>query len=272
MPLLNKIAFATHKGGVGKTTTALNISHSLSLRGFKVLAVDLDPQAHLSRSFGVDRGYEQPCIADLFSRRSRLEVSHLIESAVRPGLDLLPATVRLAAAAENALHLVRRESLLREGLAEVEREYDFVLIDTAPGLGTLMANAIEAADRIIIPVDSGARAIDGLSDFIAFVRELRGSTFKRWRILRTLVNKAALKTQREHQARMEPYAKKLLSTIIHRSEATNQAHYSIQSVFEFQPNSQTAREYAQLSSELLDYVFGESSSSVIGFQKQAVNQ
>ncbi|MCB0339198.1 MAG: ParA family protein, partial [Bdellovibrionales bacterium] len=106
----------------------------------------------------------------------------------------------------------------------------------------------------IIPVDSGARAIDGLNDFLNLVQDLRGPTFKRWRILRTMVNKSAKKTERELVARLKGYEKRLLASKIHKSEVANQSHYAESTVFEFDPKSPVANDYGQLRDEIRAYV------------------
>lgn len=254
MASLNKLAIATHKGGVGKTTTSINLAHGIAMEGQRVLVVDLDPQAHASRSLGIEVEYSAPSVADLFTRRGRPDVQDLIQPNIRAGLDVLPASIRLAAAAENAVTIIRRENLLREALTAVERDYDLIVIDTAPGLGVLMANAIEAADRIIIPVDSGARSVDGLGDFLDLVYDLRGTTFKRWRILRTMVNKSATKTERQLLERIEKYDKRLLASRIHKSEIANQSQYSTETVFEYRKSSSVAQDYRSLCSEVREII------------------
>jgi chromosome partitioning protein len=253
MPLLNTISIATHKGGVGKTTTSINLSHALALQNQRVLIIDLDPQAHASRSLGIDRSFDEPSVADLFTRRDRPSTRSLIVASVREHLDLLPSSIRLASKAEQAVNMIRRENLIKEAIAEVARDYDFIVIDTPPGLGVLMANSIEAADRIIIPVDSGARAVDGLSDFLDLVNDLRGPSFRRWRILRTMINRRASKTEHDQEERLAPFSKRLLKTVIYRSETANRSHYRTQTVFEFDPKSTVARDYSDLAREVLAF-------------------
>ncbi len=250
MSLLNVLAIATHKGGVGKTTTAINLSHALARLGERVLLIDLDPQAHASRSLGVELGYEEPCVADLLTRRDRPAVESIIVGGVRENLSLLPSSIRLASSAEAAIHLVRRECLLKEIIEPLRDSYDYIIVDTAPGLGVLMANAVEAADRIIIPVDSGARSVDGVNDFLDMVRDLRGPTFRRWRILRTMVNRSATRTEKDLIDRLKMFEKRILSTSIHRNELANRSHYRAETLFDRSAGSQPAKEYAELSAEV----------------------
>src|SRR5688572_30442634 len=149
-PMGSIIAIANQKGGVGKTTTTANLGASLALRGFRVLLVDMDPQGNLTAAFGHQPRDGQTVAEALLDRKLPLP----IVSVTEPGgasLDLVPASVQLAAAEALLTNKLGRELRLRDALGTVSDQYDFVLIDTPPSLGLLTTNALVAAQKVIIP-------------------------------------------------------------------------------------------------------------------------
>ncbi|HEY4441961.1 MAG TPA: AAA family ATPase [Candidatus Elarobacter sp.] len=164
-------AIVNQKGGVGKTTTAVNLGASLALMGRRVLIVDIDPQGNTTTGFGVDkRGIERDVYAVLLRDAA-------VADAVRPteveNLAILPATLNLAGAEIELVSAMQRENRLKTALVAVLDRYDEILIDCPPSLGLLTINALTAATEVIIPVQAEYYALEGLSQLVAIVRRIK---------------------------------------------------------------------------------------------------
>jgi chromosome partitioning protein len=164
------LAIANQKGGVGKTTTSVNLSASLALAGRRVLLVDLDPQGNATTGSGIDKRHLKASIYDcllgsLPMSRVRIQVS--------AGFDLVPANRELAGAEVELVEFDQREVKLRESLAEVQDDYDFVIIDCPPALNLITVNGLCAARAVLIPMQCEYYALEGLSDLVQTIRRIR---------------------------------------------------------------------------------------------------
>jgi len=158
------IAIANQKGGVAKTTTAVNLSAWLSLMGQKVLLVDIDPQGNATTGVGVDKDRLEKCIYDVMINGKTLR-EVIVPSAVE-GLSLVPATIELAGAEVELVGVADREKVLKSALEEVKNNFDFIFIDCPPSLGLLTVNALTAADSLIIPIQCEYYALEGLGQLL----------------------------------------------------------------------------------------------------------
>ena len=165
------IAIVNQKGGVGKSTTAVNLGASLALLGRRILVIDIDPQGNTTTGFGVDkRAVERDVYTVLLQSAS-------VDDVVRPtdveNLSILPATLNLAGAEIELVSALQRENRLKTALAPVLARYDEILIDCPPSLGLLTINALTAATEVIIPVQAEYYALEGLSQLVAIVRRIK---------------------------------------------------------------------------------------------------
>ena len=158
------IAIANQKGGVGKTTTTINLSACLSEAGQKVLVVDFDPQGNATSGFGLEKGSIENTVYQMLIGETDAKES--IEKNVQNNLDILPSDVNLAGAEIELLEMDNKEALLRDNLKSIKNQYDFIIIDCPPSLNLLTINALTAADTVIVPIQCEYYALEGLSQIL----------------------------------------------------------------------------------------------------------
>lgn len=162
------IAVANQKGGVGKTTTSINLSSCIAYRGKKVLLIDLDPQGNATTGLGIDKRTMDFSIYDvIINEKSIKEVSL---TTVQENLMLCPSSINLAGAEIELVSLISRENRLKYALTEIQNEYDYIFIDCPPSLGLLTLNALTAADTVLVPIQCEYFALEGLSQLMDTVR------------------------------------------------------------------------------------------------------
>jgi chromosome partitioning protein len=167
------VAIANQKGGVGKSTTAINLGAGLAFQGERVLIIDLDPQGNTSSGLGIDRASIEMSTYDLLV--DDVAVSEALEPTSVHGLHVVPATIELAGAEIELVSMFSREQRLKKALEEVSTEYDFVLIDCPPSLGLLTINGLAAADEVLIPIQCEYYALEGVSQLTRNIDLVVGS-------------------------------------------------------------------------------------------------
>ncbi len=165
------IAITNQKGGVGKTTTAVNLATALAANKMRVLLVDVDAQGNASTGLDIDKDNNKPTVYDLMVHK--MSAVDVVVRTIVPGLDLLPASMHLAGAELELLDLDNREYLLSESLTVVGGGYDYILIDCPPALGLLTLNALCAADSVLVPLQCEFYALEGLSHLVGTIERIR---------------------------------------------------------------------------------------------------
>ncbi|KXB29695.1 chromosome partitioning protein [Dechloromonas denitrificans] len=248
------LAITNQKGGVGKTTTAVNLAASLAAEGQRVLMIDLDPQGNATTGSGITKKEALPTVYQLL-----IGAATLTEVCIQTefGFDVLPANRELAGAEVELIELDEREYRLKNALQAGHATYDFILIDCPPALNMLTVNGLVAADSVLIPMQCEYYALEGLSDLVETLRKVRSHLNSRLEIeglLRTMYNSQSTLTQQVSNELENHFGSKVYQTIVPRNVRLAEAPSYGKPVIAFDKSSKGAQAYSALAREILERV------------------
>lgn len=246
------LAVANQKGGVGKTTTSVNLAASLSAAGRRVLLIDLDPQGNATMGSGVEKNKLERTVYHVLLNEATL--TDVRQRVTRANYDLIPANRDLAGAEVELVDFEHREKILKNALAEFSEEYDFVLIDCPPALNLLTINGLCAAHAVVIPMQCEYYALEGLSDLVGTIRRVRTQLNPKLEIeglLRTMFDPRNALSQQVSLQLQQHFKDKVYDTIIPRNVRLAEApSYGVAALYH-DKNSKGAQAYLALADEVL---------------------
>ncbi len=246
------VAIANQKGGVGKSTTAINLGAYLAMEGKRVLIVDLDPQSNATSGLGIGPNVPERQIYDVLVNDAAIE--EIIVQTSTEGLDLAPSSLRLAGAEVELVSLYSREGRLERSLEPVLGEYDIILVDCPPSLGLLTVNALAAADEVLIPIQCEYYALEGLVLLLRTIEKIRvylnpdlriGGILLTMHDARTNISKQVMEEVRKQ------YPNETFITVIPRNVRLSEAPSYGQPISQYDPLSRGARAYQDLAKEVI---------------------
>ncbi|MBA9028073.1 MULTISPECIES: ParA family protein [Bacillaceae] len=246
------LAIANQKGGVGKTTTSVNLGACLAYIGKKVLIVDIDPQGNATSGVGIDKSDVEQCIYDVLVDDVCANV--VIKETKVENLYTIPATIQLAGAEIELVPTISREVRLKRALEEVEHLYDYVIIDCPPSLGLLTLNSLTAADAVLIPVQCEYYALEGLSQLLNTIRLVQKHLNQSLKIEGVLLTMLDARTNLGLQVIEEVkkyFQDKVYQTIIPRNVRLSEAPSHGEPIIIYDPKSKGAEVYLDLAKEVI---------------------
>jgi chromosome partitioning protein len=251
------ISVVNQKGGVGKTTTAVNLAAGLSEMGKFVLLVDLDPQGNATSGLGIKYQEIPHGLYHALMGSQRLhDVAH---NTLHAGLRVVPATPDLAGANVELVNMEGREQKLADILSEVKHAYDYIIIDSPPSLGILTLNGLVAADKILIPVQAEYYALEGLGQLLKTIDLVRDNIKPNLDVMGAVVTMYDSRNRLSEEVMHELYKyfpNNIFRSVIPRTVRLAEAPSFGKSIFHYEPNGKAAKSYERLSKEFLGY-FGE---------------
>ncbi|HCG58262.1 MAG TPA: hypothetical protein DEV78_03530 [Clostridiales bacterium] len=247
------ISFTNQKGGVGKTTTCVNLSAYLAAMGQKVLILDLDPQGNATSGVGVEKHKGLKTIYDLIDGESPID-EVIIQTQI-DGLDIIPSTVDLAAAEISLVSLSNREKIIKEILGNVKEYYDFIMIDCQPSLGLLTVNALTASDSVIIPMQCEFYSLDGITQLMNTLRLVKlhlNPTLDVEGVVRTMKDNRSNLINQVSQEIIKFFKSKVFDTYIPRNIRLAEAPSHGMPIILYDPSSKGAEAYLSLAEEFLN--------------------
>lgn len=246
------IAITNQKGGVGKTTTSVNLSACIAKLGKKVLLIDMDPQGNASSGLGIDKDNLELCIYDVLI--NGMTINDVIVPTALKKLKIAPASIDLAGAGVELVYLPKREHILKKALKEVKDDYDFIFIDCPPSLDLLTLNALTAADGVLIPIQSEFYALEGVSQLINTVNLVKKSLNEKLEVEGVLLTMFDGRTNLSIQVADEVkkfFTTKVYKTIIPRNVRLSEAPSYGEPIIIYDPKSKGAEVYMKLAKEVI---------------------
>jgi chromosome partitioning protein len=246
------LAIINQKGGVGKSTTAINLAAALGDMKKQVLLIDLDPQGNSSSGLGIEKNQVNHCVYDVLLNGVLIE--EVIIPDVCDGLDLIPATINLAGAEVELVSEMARENRLKDAVGSLRGKYDYIFIDCPPSLGLLTVNALVAADKLLIPIQCEFYALEGVTKLLDSMKRVKNILNPRLDIFGVLLTMYDSRTTLSRQVSDEVrgyFGKGVFKTIIPRSVKLSEAPSFGQPITEYDPSGKGAQSYIDLAKEVV---------------------
>ncbi len=248
------IAIANQKGGVGKTTTTVNLSACLAKRGKKILVIDIDPQGNTTSGLGINKRQLQKSTYDILINDNKI-VEAIIDTKIK-NLDICPSDIQLAGAEIELISIEEREFQLKKVVEQIKNNYDYITIDCPPSLGLLTINALTCADSILVPIQCEYYALEGLSQLTNTIRRVKKFLNPNLAIEGVLLTMFDARTNLSIQVVEEVkrfFPKKVYKTVIPRNVKLSEAPSFGEPIIIYDPKSRGAECYTELADEIIEY-------------------